>query len=113
MYKIGLFKAMVVATVIVATTIIMQSCCIFGCHPTVDKIVATDQKLTVQHNYMAIMAKESSEVDIEVSYAVLDNDTNKTVVKKLKTPCLIGGEDVMIHYDVHEVTQNNEHLSYS
>ncbi|MGE9515995.1 MAG: hypothetical protein ACQPRJ_00095 [Solitalea-like symbiont of Acarus siro] len=107
-----LSKTILVATGIVATNI-MQACCIMGCHPVVSTIVAADQKLTVQHNYMAIMAKDSSEVDIEVSYTVLDNDTNKTVVKKLKTPCLIGGEDVMIHYDVHEVTQNNEHLSYS
>ncbi|MGE9515994.1 MAG: hypothetical protein ACQPRH_01455 [Solitalea-like symbiont of Tyrophagus putrescentiae] len=108
-----LSKTIIVTTGIVANTFIMQSCCIFGCHPTVDTIVAANQKLTLQHNYMAITAKDSAQVDIEVSYAVLDNDTNKTVVKKLKTPCLIGGEDVMIHYDVHEVTQNNEHLSYS
>ncbi|MGE9515998.1 MAG: hypothetical protein ACQPRH_01475 [Solitalea-like symbiont of Tyrophagus putrescentiae] len=110
--NIRLFKAMVVATVIVATTYLMQSCCIMGCYPVINKIVAADQKLTVQHNYIAIMAKDGSEVDIEVSYYVLDNDTNKTIVKKLKTPCIIGGEDVMILYDVHELTKNNQHLSY-
>ncbi|MGE9515997.1 MAG: hypothetical protein ACQPRH_01470 [Solitalea-like symbiont of Tyrophagus putrescentiae] len=110
MFKIGLFKTIVLATVIVANTSIIQSCCIFGCHPEVDTIVAADQKLKLQHNYMAIMAKDSSQVDIEVSYAVLDNGANKTIVKKLKTPCLIGGEDVMIHYDVIETTKNGKYL---
>ncbi|MGE9615980.1 MAG: hypothetical protein ACQPRJ_00080 [Solitalea-like symbiont of Acarus siro] len=113
MHKTGLFKAIIVATITVATIIIMQSCCIFGCHPTVNTIVAANQKLVLQHNYMAIMAKDSSEVDIEVSYYVLDNGANKTIVKKLKTPCIIGGEDVMILYDVHELTKNNQHLFYS
>ncbi|MGE9515996.1 MAG: hypothetical protein ACQPRH_01465 [Solitalea-like symbiont of Tyrophagus putrescentiae] len=107
--KTGLVKSIVLGA-FVSITFIMQGCCIMGCYPVVNKIVAADQKLTVQHNYMAITAKDSAQVDIEVSYAVLDNDTNKTVVKKLKTPCLIGGEDVMIHYDVIETTKNGKYL---
>lgn len=58
-------------------------------------------KTTVlQHNYIAIVTEDNSPAEVEVYYSIWDSKGhNKVKTERLSTPCLIGGENVLVTYD--------------
>ena len=59
------------------------------------------RKTTVlQHNYIAITTKDNIHGKVEVHYSILGNNgQNEVRTERLSTPCVIGGENVLVTYD--------------
>lgn len=53
-----------------------------------------------KHNYIAIATKDNLPGRVEVQYSVVGSDgKNEVKTQILSTPCLIGGEGVVVVYD--------------
>lgn len=55
---------------------------------------------SLRHNYIAITTEGDVSGEVEVCYSVLGhNGYNEVKTERLSTPCLIGGENVLVTYD--------------
>lgn len=59
------------------------------------------RKTTIlRHNYIAITTKDDVPGEVEVRYSILGNNgQNEVKTERLSTPCVIGGEKVLVAYD--------------
>jgi len=59
------------------------------------------RKTTIlRHNYIAITTKDDIPGEVEVHYSILGNNgQNEVKTERLSTPCVIGGENVLVAYD--------------
>ena len=56
--------------------------------------------MILQHNYLAITTKDDLPGEVEVQYSILGNSGhNEVKTERLSTPCVIGGENVLVAYD--------------
>ena len=56
--------------------------------------------MILQHNYLAITTKDDLPGEVEVQYSILGNSgQNEVKTERLSTPCVIGGENVLVAYD--------------
>lgn len=56
--------------------------------------------MILQHNYLAIITKDDLPGEVEVQYSILGNSGhNEVKTERLSTPCVIGGENVLVAYD--------------
>ena len=54
----------------------------------------------LRHNYIAITTKDDIPGEVEVHYSILGNNgQNEVKTERLSTPCVIGGENVLVAYD--------------
>ena len=66
----------------------------------VDLEEGVSKRMILQHNYLAITTKDDLPGEVEVQYSILGNNGhNEVKTERLSTPCVIGGENVLVAYD--------------
>ena len=66
----------------------------------VDLEEGVSKRMILQHNYLAITTKDDLPGEVEIQYSILGNNgQNEVKTERLSTPCVIGGENVLVAYD--------------
>lgn len=98
-------KQIYTAIMLLACSYVLTAC---PNHQWSTRILEIKEK-NIKHNYIAIRSSDNSQVDVDVSYYVLDSTSkqNKLQTFKCTTPCILGGEDIKVVYELIEESYGN------